>query len=278
LEGKVVLITGASSGIGAATAEKLAENGCHVAIAARRKDRLQRLAETLQGRSTSVSALPISLDVSDPRQVKDCVDEVLTHFGTLDVLFNNAGIGRLDWLEELGDAEGIEAPVQTNLLGTIRMTKAVLPTMQAQRSGHIINMASLAAYVATPTYSIYAAAKFGVRGFSEALRREVAAWGIQVSTLLPGAVDTDFGQKAGIHRRTGITTPAWLLLSIDEVAEAVLKLILHPKPIRVMPKIMLPIIWLNRLWPGLIDWLSVRRFVMRERPEELRGEGFKRRK
>jgi short-subunit dehydrogenase len=101
--------------------------------------------------------------------------------------------------------------------------------MISRHSGHIVNMASLAGFVATPTYSIYAASKFAVRGFSEALRREVGVWNIRVSTIYPGGVKTEFSQHAGAKRRTGATTPDSLRLSPEQVAEAVLSVLHHPR-------------------------------------------------
>jgi hypothetical protein len=145
------------------------------------------------------------------------------------------------------------------------MTQAVLPHMIHRRSGHIINMASTAGLIAPPTYTVYAASKFAVRGFSEALRREVGVYGIQVSGIYPGGVATEFSQHTRTRRKTGITTPSALLLSSEAVARAVLKLARHPRRALVIPWPMRFAVWLNALFPGLVDWAIEQRFVKPER-------------
>ncbi len=118
-------------------------------------------------------------------------------------LLNNAGFGHLGWLEDLDPVHDIQAQLQVNLVAVIQMAREVLPHMIERRSGHIINMASVAGLVASPTYSVYAASKFGMRGFSEALRREVGVFGIHVSALYPGGVRTEFKEHTGAQRKTG---------------------------------------------------------------------------
>src|SRR5512140_3332545 len=190
LQGKVVFITGASSGIGAASARLLAQAGCPVALAARRLDRLEQLADEI--RAQGGQALPISLDVTQPEQIEAGVQAALQAFGRIDILFNNAGYGRLDWLEGLDPVRDIQEQINVDLLGVILTARAVVPHMYAQGSGHIINMASIAGWIAPPLYSIYSASKFGMRGFSEALRREARPLGVSVSVLYPGSVRTEF--------------------------------------------------------------------------------------
>jgi short-subunit dehydrogenase len=142
--------------------------------------------------------------------------------------------------------------------------------MIRQRGGHIIFMASMAGYVATPTYAIYAASKFGLRGFAEALRREVSIWGIHVSGVYTGAVDTSFAQEDVQRRRTGMTSPEWMVLAPETVAQAVFGLLRKPRRSLVLPGYMRLVILLNRVWPGLLDALTRRMFVEKERSEELR--------
>ena len=131
---------------------------------------------------------------------------------------------------------GIAAQIGVNLTATIQLTGLVLPHMIARRSGVIINMGSLAGWVGTPTYSVYAASKFGVRGFTETLRREVGAFGVKVCGIYPGGVDTEFAEKAHIRRRTGLTTPRWLRLEAEDVARAVWSLALHPRRALILPR------------------------------------------
>src|SRR4030067_1013501 len=143
------------------------------------------------------------------------------HYGQIDVLLNNAGFGRLDWLETLDPVKDIEAQLRINLVAVIQTAREVLPHMIQRRSGHIVNMASMAGHVAMPTYTVYAASKFALRGFTEALRREVGVYGVHVSAIYPGGVKTEFGEHTGAKRKTGRTTPASLRLDAEDVARAV---------------------------------------------------------
>ncbi|MFC2052852.1 SDR family NAD(P)-dependent oxidoreductase [Chloroflexota bacterium] len=259
----VILITGASSGIGAATARLFAKEGYRVVLAARRISRIEDLAEDI--RSSGNQAFAVGSDVSNLEDINNLVLSALDVYGRIDILFNNAGFGRIDWLENLAPGDEIQSQIQVNLTGLILLTQAVLPHMIERRSGHIINMSSLAGLLAMPTYSVYAASKFAVRGFSEALRREVAVYGINVSVIYPGAVDTEFEERAHIQRKTGTRTPKALRLSADEVAQAVLHLTRRPKRSLVIPWQMCIVFGINRFMPGLVDWLTERYFVIPER-------------
>lgn len=259
----VILVTGASSGIGEATARLFGEEGYRVVLAARRLDRLEALSRAIQDRGGQ--ALPVAADVSKLEDIQSLVGTALDEYGQIDVLFNNAGFGRLAWLENLDPVKDIEAQLQVNLIGVIQTTRAVLPHMIERRSGHIVNMGSLAGLVATPTYSIYAAGKFAVRGFSEALRREVGVFGIDVSVVYPGGVKTEFGEHTGAKLRTRTTTPASLKLAPEEVARAVFGVVRRPRRMVVLPWVMVFGVWANSLFPGLIDWLIERRFTRPER-------------
>lgn len=259
----VLLITGASSGIGAATARLFAAQGFRLVLAARRFERLQELASQVEG--SGGQALAVATDVTSLDDINNLVDSSLDRFGQIDVLFNNAGIGRMGWLETLDPLLDIDLQLKVNLWGVVQTARAVLPHMIARRSGHIINMSSLAGWFGTPTYSIYAASKFGVRGFTNALRREMSVYGIQVSGIYPGGVETEFSQHAGIRRKTGLTTPSFLRLSAEQVAEAVYGLVRKPRRSLIIPWPMRWAVWFNRLFPGITDWVIERRFVAPER-------------
>lgn len=261
----VILITGASSGIGEATSRLFARSGYRVVLAARRFDRLQALATEIQ--EAGGLALPVQVDLADLEAIRRMVKITLDRWEQVDVLLNNAGIGRLDWLDQLEPVDDIQAQVAINLLGTIQTTRALLPQMIDRRRGHIINMGSIASLVASPTYSIYAATKFGLRGFSEALRREVGIYGIRVSSIYPGGVRTEFDQNAKIRRKTGYTTPKRLKLGAEDVARAVLELVRRPRREMVLPRAWRLSIWINQMLPGFADWLIEKRFT---RPERLR--------
>ncbi len=259
----VILITGASSGIGAATAQKFAREGYRVVLTARRFERLLEQVAIIE--AAGGQAFPIRADLSRYDDICNMVAEAQGKYGQIDVLFNNAGFGRLKWLERLDPHQDIEAQIQVNLLGAIHTTQQLLPGMIARRKGHIVNMASAAGLVAMPTYSIYAATKFGLRGFSEALRREVGIYGIRVSVIYPGGVETEFKSHTGLKRKTGITTPPKLRLTAEKVAEEVWKLVQRPRRSVVLPGIYRLAVSFNSLLPGMMDWIVDRRFTQVER-------------
>jgi len=260
----VILVTGASSGIGAATARLFGQKGYRVVLAARRYNRLESLAVEI--RNADGQSLPFAADMSVLEDIESLVDRTLRAYGQIDILFNNAGFGRLGWLENLDPEQDIEAQLRVNLCGLVYMARAVLPHMITRRSGHIINMSSVAGLMATPTYSIYAASKFAVRGFTDALRREVGVYGVRVSGIYPGGVATEFSSHTGTNRKTGVTTPAFLRLSSEDVANAVWKLVQHPRRKLVIPWVMNLAVWIATLFPGLADRVIEQQFV---RPERL---------
>lgn len=268
LDGRVALITGASSGIGEAATRALARRGYDVVLAARRLDRLQAIAQQVHADS-GVRALPIRMDVADQADIQRGVTEALDRFGRIDVVINDAGLGHMGWLEQLDPLQDIDRQIRVNLLGAIQLTRCVLPHMQAARKGHLIFVASLASYVGTPTYTIYAASKFGLRGFCQALRREVSIWGIRVSTLYPATVRTGFASESVARRKTGMTTPGALVLTAEAVGDKLSWLATHPRRTVVMPSIAWAAIAVNALAPGVIDGTSRRFFVARERQADV---------
>jgi short-subunit dehydrogenase len=247
----VVIITGASSGIGAATARLLSGKGYRLSLAARRLGRLEALAGEIK--STGGQALPVATDVANLEDVRNLVQHTLDEFGAIDVLFNNAGIGRINWLERLDQVEDIEFQIQVNLTGAIQMTRQVLPHMIERRSGHIINMSSVAGLIPVPAYSVYAATKYGLRGFTEALRRELWPAGIQVSGIYPSGVKTEFRGRRGATPGSKIRTPDSLRMDAEDVAQAVLSLIRRPRRALVIPATMRLAAGMNAVFPGLAD-------------------------
>ena len=254
LQNKIILITGASSGFGADAARLFAKEGCIVVLAARCMDRLTVLAEQI--RAEGGQALAVALDVTKQSQIDDAVQTVLDTFGRIDILFNNAGVGRLDWLETLDPEHDIDVQIDVNLRGVIQVTRAVLPSLLARRSGTIINMSSVAGLVAAPMYSIYAASKYGVRGFTDALRRELAPFGIHVSGIYPGPAVTEFSQHSGSDSaiKEKIKTPGWLYMTSEYVARRIVGLAKHPRRMLVIPWYYRVIIGFDTLFPGLVDW------------------------
>lgn len=259
---KTVVITGASSGIGAATARIAAQKGYSVFVTARRVGRLEQLCDEINfngGRAFFFAA-----DLTDPEKIAELVTAVQERFEKVDVLINNAGLGRLKWLDQLSPSD-IDLQIKLNLIAAIQLTRAILPGMIQNKQGQIIFINSIAGLIGTPTYSVYAASKFGLRGFSEALRREVFRYGIKVSSVYPGSVDTEFAEHAGIERRTGIRTPDWMRLDANRVAQVIVNLIQRPKKQVILPGYMTYLVWMNQVFPGLIDKLLQIGFVGRER-------------
>jgi len=267
IKGKVAIVTGASSGIGEATARQIGREGAMVVLAARRLDRLQSLAQEIN--AMGAETLVVQADLSKLEDILSLVSQTIERFGRIDILVNNAGFGRLDWLEKLDPVKDIQSQMDVNVMGVIQTTRQVLPVMMKQRSGSIINMCSMAGLVATPTYSIYAATKHAVHGFSEALRREAKPWGIDVSLVYPGGVMTEFNQHAGIHRKTNASTPKFMVLTAEQVAEAVVKLVRRPRRMVVIPWLWSVTVFMNKFIPGLVDHTTIKRFTIPEREDEL---------
>ncbi|MEP6894854.1 MAG: SDR family oxidoreductase [Chloroflexota bacterium] len=271
IKGKVVIVTGASSGIGEATARQFGREGAKLVLAARRVDRLETLAKEISAMNTDAETLVVQADLSKLEDIQAMIKQAIATFGRIDVLVNNAGFGRLDWLENLDPIKDIQAQFDVNVLGVIQTTRQVLPVMIKQRSGHIINMCSMAGLVATPTYTIYAATKHAVHGFSEALRREVKPWGIDVSMIYPGGVVTEFTAHAGIKRKTKAATPKSLLLTAEQVGSAVVQLVRRPRAMWILPWAWSFTVWMNRNLNSLVDYTTIRRFTIPEREEELKA-------
>lgn len=187
IEGTTALVTGASSGIGAALACDLAAAGASVALVARRAGRLAEIVTTLApGRS---AAFPC--DVRDAAAVAATVAAVRERFGAIALLVNNAGIGRyLPFLET--SAEEVAAILETNLHGALHFTRAVLPEMLARRHGHVVNVASIAGRIGSRNHAVYCASKFALVGFSESLAYELEGTGVGVTLVNPGIIDTAF--------------------------------------------------------------------------------------
>jgi len=270
IKGKVVIVTGASSGIGEATARQFGREGAKVVLAARRVDKLEALAQEINAMGSGAETLVVQADLSKLEDIQALIKQTLDKFNRIDVLVNNAGFGRLDWLENLDPVKDIQSQFDVNVMGVIQTTRQALPVMIKQRSGSIINMCSMAGLVATPTYTIYAACKHAVHGFSEALRREVKPWGIDVSMVYPGGVVTEFASHAGIKRKTKATTPKSLLLTADQVGSAVVQLVRRPRAMWILPWAWSFTVWMNRNLNRLVDYTTINRFTIPEREDELK--------
>lgn len=188
IENKVIVITGASSGMGEATARDLAAMGAKVALAARRTDRLDKLVAEIK--EAGGQAIAVATDVAKREEVQKLVDTTVEAFGRVDVIFNNAGLMPLSPLESLRVDEW-DQMVDVNIKGTLYGIAAVLPYMKEQKSGHVINVSSVYGHKVVATGAVYCATKHAVRAISEGLRQEVKPHNIRVTTISPGAVTTE---------------------------------------------------------------------------------------
>lgn len=195
LADRVAVVTGASSGIGEATAEALAREGCAVALVARREDRLERVADGIENGRTLV----VPTDVTDEDQVTAMVEETREELGSVDVLVNNAGVLRSDPVAD-ADRADFRTQVEVNLLGVMNATHAALPAMLDSDGGHVVAVSSMNVRYPAEGGSAYTASKFGVNGFCRSLRKEMADEDVRVTIVMPGPVVTemrDWGEWDG---------------------------------------------------------------------------------
>jgi NADP-dependent 3-hydroxy acid dehydrogenase YdfG len=188
IKGKVVIITGASSGLGEETARHLSEQGAKVALGARRKDRIESLAGEIK--ENGGDAIAVSTDVTQQDQVKKLVDSAVDAFGQVDVILNNAGLMPLSPMEDLKIDEW-DQMIDVNIKGVLYGIAAALPYMKEQKSGHFINISSVAGHKIFPGSTVYSATKSAVRVISEGLRQEVKPYNIRTTIISPGAVKTE---------------------------------------------------------------------------------------
>ena len=244
LKGAVAVVTGASSGIGEAVAVGLAQRGAKVVLAARRKDRLDELADRIQ-RAGGI-ALAIRCDVTDREQLASLPTVVKEAFGPCDVLVNNAGVPGGGTFANLSYQQ-IEDIVEVNVLGVMYGTRAFLPGMLKRHHGHIVNVASLAGRFATPGAAVYGASKHAVVAFSESLFYEVEDQGVLVTAVNPGFVKTEGFPLVGMDPR--------MILTMDKVAGAVVRVVRDDiAPELSVPRYVSPLQAFRVLTPPLYRW------------------------
>lgn len=188
IKGKVVVITGASSGLGEAAAKHLSQLGATVVVGARRAERIEKLAKEIRGNGGK--SLAIAADVTNRDQVKKLVDSAVKEFGRIDVILNNAGIMPLSPMERINVDEW-DKMIDVNIKGVLNGIAAVLPYMKEQKSGQIINTSSVAGHKIYNGSAVYSATKFAVRALTEGLRMEVKPYNIRTTIVCPGAVKTE---------------------------------------------------------------------------------------
>ncbi len=242
LASRVAIVTGASSGIGAAIAEGFGRERLRVTLAARRADLLGQVAERV--RAAGGDALVVPTDVRDPEAIVRLAAVTTETWGRIDVLVANAGVGGRSLLK-MRD-EDLAELVEVNLLGAIRCVRAVLPRMLEQHDGHVITISSVAGRVIAPG-SVYAATKAGLLAFTDGLRRAVGESGIRVSAVLPGWIDTPLVRSLHLP-----------MAPPDVVVDAVVDLLRRPRREVVVPGWYRIPIWLDRWLPLLTDWAAPR--------------------
>lgn len=234
---KVVVITGASSGIGEATARLLASKGARVVLGARRIERLENLASDI--RAAGGVADVLALDVTDPQSVQAIIDFAVQRHGRVDVLINNAGVMPLSKLEALKVNEWNQM-IDVNIRGVLHGIAAALPLMQRQRAGQIINIASIGAYAVSPTAAVYCATKYAVRAISEGLRQEVGG-DIRVTVIAPGVTESELAESISDEGgRAEMREFRKIAIGADAIARAIAYAIEQPADVDVSELIVRP--------------------------------------
>ncbi|MDT3446827.1 SDR family NAD(P)-dependent oxidoreductase [Pseudofrankia sp. BMG5.37] len=235
LTGTVALVTGASSGIGAATARRLAEHGADVALVARRKDRLEDLAAEID--KAGGAALVVAADITDRAQAEQAVARAVDRFGRLDTLVNNAGLMLLGPVVG-ADAEEWDRMIAINIQGLLYTTRAALPHLlraadeRPRQVADIVNISSIAGRVAWNGYGVYNLTKFGVNGFTESLRQEVTQRHVRVGVVEPGGVATELGSHNKPEVRTEMIDPFYEqtdVLAPEDIADGVAYMVTRPR-------------------------------------------------
>lgn len=266
LRGKVIIVTGASAGIGQATAYELARGEAILVLAARRAGRLQRMARALAGQAEDV--LVVKTDLTDPKQIANLVRKTLSKYGRVDVLLNIAGWGAYGWIESLS-LKNLDTQFAVNVMGALHLIRLVVPAMKKQGGGHIINMVSYASRIAVPPQTIYAGTKYALEGLSDGLRRELLPWNIRVSRVHPSGVEgTEFNAKAARRGGVSFKSPGIGHISKEYVARKLHKLILQPRSELMLGRLYDVPAFLNRHFPWMVDlfmkmWVTKKRRIRR---------------
>ena len=224
LKGKVIIITGASSGIGKAVALSLAKHQPKLVLFARREKKLHQTARSLK--KQGVKSLPIVGDIRNPEDREKLVDLTLKAFGSIDILFNNAGLGR-----EL---------IETNFLSLVKLTQKVAQIMKEQQRGHIVNLSTSLVMLPAYPFAVYCATKSAIMTFGDALRQEMKKYGVSVSTIYPGPYNTAFHEVAHCDKN------AFTVYDVNKLADKIVKLFLKPKDNLIQPWFFSIYSWLSK--------------------------------
>ena len=244
---KVVLITGASSGIGKQTAIEFAKLGSNIILVARKKDKLEQVENQLK--QFHVTTLVCACDISKKDQVQSMSKIVLEKFNSIDILVNNAGFAIYGSVSDLSINE-IESQMETNYFGTIYCIKFFLPSMLKKKSGHIVNVASVAASFGLPGIASYCASKFAMLGFSEGLKHELSGTGVGLTVVSPIMVKTEFFDHPSFEKMPKYSPTS---LSPKTVAKAIVKAANSSRLEIITPSIVRIAVWLKHTFPYFIN-------------------------
>ena len=241
MQDRVVLITGASSGIGAACAKVFAAAGAKLIVAARRKDQLKQLADELSQTGTQVH--PLVLDVRDRSSVQSTLASLPDSFAEVDVLINNAGLSRdLDKLYE-ADIQGWEEMIDTNIKGLLYVTRSIVPGMVKRDRGHVVNIGSTAGHQTYPGGNVYCGTKAAVKSISEGLKQDLLGTSVRVSSVDPGLVETNFSNVRfrGDTERAQDVYKGMTPLTPDDIADVVFFCVTRPAHVNISDVILMPV-------------------------------------
>lgn len=236
---RVVCITGAGRGLGASLARRFGRGGCDVVLAARTAPEIDDLAASLA--AEGVATLAVQTDVRLADECERLIDATLAEFGRIDILINNAGVAVYGPAEDMTTAD-VDLMVDTNLKGAIFGSLAAFRVMKAQRAGRIVNISSIAGKRLLPQESVYCASKWGLQGFSGTLQQEAAPYGVHVTTVCPGGIDTPFWRTMDRYPFPDHIDPERDFLNPDDVAERVFELCNTPDRQLVPELVLLPLI------------------------------------
>ncbi len=263
IRGRLVLITGGSSGIGAATARATAREGGRVILLARNRAGLEQVATEIKQKGGEAWVYPV--DLSDAGAVERTGQAILREVGVPDILINNAGAGRWLSVEQTTPEETVQM-MASPYFGAFYITRAFLAAMHQRNSGHIVNLTSPAGFVPWPNATAYAVARWAMRGFHEALRSDLHQTGIGVTLIVPGEVSSAYfaNNPGGEERLPGISR-LYRRLTPEEVAEAIVRSVRREQREVIIPPLLSLTLRLHRIWPGIVEWGLLRTSAMPEK-------------
>jgi NADP-dependent 3-hydroxy acid dehydrogenase YdfG len=233
LKNKIALITGASSGIGEACAKQFAAHGASLILAARRIDRIEKLAIELK-KQFNINVLTLSLDVRDKAQIDHITTQLTNDWKNIDILINNAGLALSTDKIQDGNTENWDIMLDTNVRGLLYVTKAILPIMLERNCGHIVNIGSVAGHECYPGGNVYSATKHAVKAITQSMRIDLLGTAIRVSEVAPGAVHTEFSEvRWNDKKRSDDFYSTFTALTAEDIADAILYCVTRPAHVNV---------------------------------------------